>query len=112
MADVDAHRDAIASPRALDFVDVLDLLSGEGLDCASPSLHRGWEDRRFACARSRKTAQAAVGTSLSEVEPEQLLLLAAYRNRIFRTPPPVKILPGEILPGFEALKALAKALSG
>lgn len=109
-AEVDIARDAVSTERSLQFTDVLDLLSDDELACASPSLHRGWEDRRFACRRSRKTAQATVGVTLSEADREQLLLLAAYRNRIFRTPPPVRIQPGRILPAFSRLKSLVETL--
>lgn len=110
VAEVDPDRDSVASERALQFTDVVDLLSDPSLDCASPGLHRGWEDRRFACRRSRKTAQEATGVTLSELDRDQLLLLAAYRNRIFRTPPPVRIVPGEILPAFASLERLAEQL--
>jgi hypothetical protein len=112
VADVDPIRDSVSAPKTLQFTDVLDLLSGEDLECASPGLHRGWEDRRFACARSRATAQGAVGLALDEEQRQKLLLLAAYRNRIFRYPPPVKIVPGEILSAFAALQSLVDRLLG
>lgn len=110
-AEVDVARDAGSTERLLEFADVLDLLSEETLECASPSLHRGWEDRRFACRRSRRTAQGAVGVTLSESDREQLLLLGAYRNRIFRTPPPVRIEPGRLLPAFASLVTLVDELA-
>jgi hypothetical protein len=91
-ADIDVHRDAINIPNTLNFTAVLDLLSGDDLECVSPGMHRGWEDRRFACKRSRTTARTALGISLTEEQREQLLVLAAYRNRIFRTPPPLKVV--------------------
>ena len=109
-ADVDVMRDAISVPRALEFVDIVDLLSEGSLTCVSPGMHRGWEDRRFSCRRSRDTAQAAAGVTLTDEEQHQLLLLAAYRNRLFRCPPPVRIVPGEILPAFAALRRLVDAL--
>lgn len=112
VAEVDSARDSVSVPNTIQFTDILDLLSAEGLKCASPGLHRGWEDRRFACARSRFTAQGAVGVALDESQREQLLLLAAYRNRIFRYPPPVRIVPGEILSAFAALESLVERLTG
>ena len=112
VAEVDSFRDSVSVPNTIQFTDMLDLLSAEGLRCASPGLHRGWEDRRFACARSRVTAQAAVGVALDEGQREQLLLLAAYRNRIFRYPPPVRIVPKEILSAFAALESVVGRLSG
>jgi len=108
--DVDVLRDAISVPRALQFTDVVDLLSSESLDCVSPGMHRGWEDRRFSCRRSRVTAQGAAGISLTAEEQEQLLLLSAYRNRLFRCPPPVRVIPGEVLPAFAALRRLVDGM--
>jgi hypothetical protein len=108
--EVDVHRDAINVPKALQFTDIVDLLSAEVLECVSPGMHRGWEDRRFSCRRSRVTAQEAIGVSLSAEDQGQLLLLAAYRNRLFRYPPPVRVVPGDILPAFESLERLVTAL--
>ncbi len=108
--EVDAYRDGINVPKSLQFSDILDLLSEEELDCVSPGMHRGWEDRRFSCRRSRRTAQEAVGITLAEEARDQLLLLAAYRNRIFRCPPPTRILTKEIHAAFEHLVALAEKL--
>jgi len=111
-AEVDAYRDAVNVPNSLDFAEILDLLSEEELECVGPRLHRGWEDRRFSCRRARATAQEAVGVTLASEEREQLLLLAAYRNRIFRYPPPLELVPGDILPAFAALTRLVEGLLG
>jgi len=108
--EVDAHRDAITVPSSLPFTAILDLLSGEEMECVAPGLHRGWEDRRFSCRRSRVTAGEALGITLEEKEREQLLLLAAYRNRIFRSPPPVRVVRDEILGAFPALNRLVESL--
>ena len=108
--EVEAYRDSVSVPNALPFVSVLDLLSEEGLECVSPNLHRGWEDRRFSCKRSRVTAKEALGITLGEEERDQLLLLAAYRNRIFRSPPPVRVVRDEILGAFPALNRLMESL--
>ncbi len=109
--EVDAHRDAVTVPSSLPFTAILDLLSGEEMECVAPGLHRGWEDRRFSCRRSRVTANEALGITLKEEEREQLLLLAAYRNRIFRSPPPVRVVRDEILGAFPALNRLVEGLS-
>ena len=109
--EVDAHRDGITVPVSLPFTAVLDLLSGEEMECVAPGLHRGWEDRRFSCRRSRATAGKALGITLGEEEREQLLLLAAYRNRIFRAPPPVRVVTAEIVDAFPALNRLVEGLS-
>ena len=110
MPEVDAHRDGVNVPKVLQFHDVVDLLSAEDLECVSPGLHRGWEDRRFSCRRSRTAAQEAIGVTLSAADQDQLLLLAAYRNRLFRYPPPVRVVPGEILPAFQRLERLMDGL--
>jgi hypothetical protein len=105
-SDVEAHRDAVNIPNSLGFTAVLDLLSSEELECVSPGLHRGWEDRRFSCRRSRITAQDALGVVLGPEDRDQLLLLSAYRNRIFRSPPPVRVVRDEILGALPALNRL------
>jgi len=110
-AEVDAHRDAVTIPKAMQFTDILDLLSREELECVSPKLHRGWEDRRFSCRRSRATAAEAIGLSVDEGERKRLLLLAAYRNRIFRYPPPIRIVTAEIVEAFPALARLVQGLT-
>jgi hypothetical protein len=108
--EVDPHRDAVNIPNSLPFVAVLDLLSGLEMECVAPRLHRGWEDRRFSCRRSRVTAGEALGIVLTEEERDRLLLLAAYRNRIFRSPPPVRVDRSQILEGFPALNRLVEGL--
>ena len=108
--EVEPLRDAVATPKAIQFTEILDLLSEETLECVGPRLHRGWEDRRFSCIRSRVTAQKATGVTLSQDARDKLLLLAAYRNRIFGYPPPIRILPAEILGAFGELRSLVKGL--
>jgi len=107
---VDPFRDAVQIPHSLPFTAVLDLLSAEELECVSPGLHRGWEDRRFSCRRSRVTAREALGIELGEEERSQLLRLSAYRNRIFRAPPPVRVVTKEILGAFASLNRLVERL--
>lgn len=107
---VDVHRDAVSVPPTISFTEIVDMLSAEELDCVGPHLHRGWEDRRFACRRVRKVAQGAVGIVLEAAEREELLLLAAYRNRIFRYPPPVVIEPARLRAAFEALRGVHERL--
>jgi hypothetical protein len=108
--DVDPHRDGIISPHSLQFHDIVDLLSAEELECVSPGMHRGWEDRRFSCRRSRATAQAEIGVTLDRSDQDDLLLLSAYRNRLFRYPPPVRVVPGDIVGAFGALDRLVESL--
>lgn len=109
---VDAYRDAMATPKAMQFTDLLDLLSEESLDCVSPRLHRGWEDRKFSCRRSRTTARDAAGMALDAESRDKLLLLSAYRNRIFRYPPPLQIVPADIVGAYPALVDLVDKLTG
>lgn len=108
--EVDAHRDAITIPASLPFTAILDLLSGAEMECVAPGLHRGWEDRRFSCRRSRVTAGEALGITLHQEERDQLLLLSAYRNRIFRSPPPVTVVRDDILDALPALTRLVEGL--
>lgn len=108
--DVEPQRDGINLPNTLQFHDIVDLLSEADTECVSPGLHRGWEDRRFSCRRSRATAQAAVGLALSAEERDRLLVLAAYRNRLFRVPPPVRVVTGDILAAWDGLESLVDRL--
>ena len=108
--EVDPYRDAIDAPRVLGFTDAIDLLSAEELVCVSPAMHRGWEDRRFSCRRSRATAQEAIGFALAAADRAPLLTLAAYRNRIFRLPPPVRLEPAAIRAAFPGLATLVRRL--
>lgn len=108
--EVDVQRDAISVPNSLRFTDIVDLLSGAELECVSPGMHRGWEDRRFACRRSRTTAQQAIGVTLEADTRDHLLLLAAYHNRIFRYPPPVRVDKAAVLAALEAVVPLVDSL--
>ena len=108
--EVDPYRDGISVPATLGFTDIVDLLSSEEAECVAPGTHRGWEDRRFSCRRSRAAAQEAVGVTLTNDGQQQLLLLAAYRNRLFRCPPPVRLEPGKILAAFDHLERLVEGL--
>ncbi len=109
--EVEAYRDAVTVPKSLQITEILDLLSTDGLECVAPRLHRGWEDRRFSCARSRGTAREAVGVTLERQDVDRLLLLAAYRNRLFRYPPPIRIVPAEITAAWPALQGLIERLA-
>lgn len=109
-AELDIHRDAIEIPRTLQFTDILDLLSEESLDCVGPELHSGWEDRRFSCRRARTSARQTIGLEIDHREREALLTLSAYRNRVFRLPPPVRLDPGEIRDAFPKLIYLVERL--
>ncbi len=108
--EVEAYRDAVTVPKSLQITEILDLLSADDLECVAPRMHRGWEDRRFSCARSRKSAREAVGVTLDKQDIDRLLLLAAYRNRLFRYPPPIRIVPADILAAFPALRGLVERL--
>jgi hypothetical protein len=108
--EVDPHRDGIHVPRVLRFTDILDLLSADDLECVSPGMHRGWEDRVFACRRSRGVARGAIGMTLARADQEHLLLLSAYRNRLFRCPPPVRIVPADVLAALPVLDRLVEHL--
>ena len=76
---MDVLRDAVHVPNCLEFTAILDLLSSEDLDCVSPAMHRGWEDRHFACRRSRVTAREALDVTLDAGEREKLLEMEERR---------------------------------
>jgi hypothetical protein len=109
-AEVDPWRDVVHQPRALRFAEVIDLLSDEELECVTPHLHHGWEDRTWSCRRSRRVAQEAAGLKLERPQRDMLMVLAAYRNRIFDTPPPVRVEPARIAEAFPALRELVEGL--
>ncbi len=109
--EVDPLRDALYLPRSLSFVDGLDMLSADGLECVAPGLHHGWEDRRFSCARSRRVAREATGVTLEGPTRADLLWLAAYRNRIFQLPPPLRVDSARILAALPELTTLVNALA-
>lgn len=108
--EIDTQRDAISIPSTLTFTDIVDLLSATDLECVSPGLHRGWEDRKFSCRRSRATASAAIGVTIQAAERDRLLMLSAYRNRLTRYPPPVRLEPHKILAAFDSLVPVAEKL--
>ena len=109
-AEIQVYRDAVDVPHTVQFTEALDLLSEEGLECVGPNLHRGWEDRRFSCRRSRRTSLDAIGFSIGEADRERLLMLSACRNRIFRLPPPVTLEPEAIRSDFSSLIDLVERL--
>ena len=109
--EVVPYRDGLKELHALQFIDILDLLSEDGADCVSPHMHRGWEDRRASCHRSRQLGRSACGVVLTPEARDKLVLLEAYRNRIFRVPPPVRIVPAEIHDAFPELEMLYEKLS-
>lgn len=108
---VDPVRDALYLPRTLGFVEGLDLLSADGLDCIGPTLHHGWEERGSACARARRVAREATGVTLDAAARDELLWLAAYRNRIFQLPPPLEVESERLLSGLPRLARLVEALA-
>lgn len=109
-AEIHVDRDAIHVPRGLEFLDILDLLSEPKLPCISRELHQGWEDPWFSCQRSRDTSKKAVRSPLQEVERDELLLLLACRNRIFRLPPPVVIPVADVVAAFPTLERVVSEL--
>jgi hypothetical protein len=81
------------------------------LDCIAPELHGGLGASHFPCERSRAAARAALGFSLRSEDRDLLLLLLAYRNRLFRCPPPVEVRKEEVLVAFPALAQLMESLA-
>jgi len=89
---------------------VLDMLSARDVPCISPQLHHGWEDRDASCRRSRARTERVTGFSIDEDQRRDLMLIGAYRNRIFSLPPPVKVVPGEVLEAYPTLIDLVERL--
>jgi len=109
-AEIDTMRDFVHPPKSLSYLDLIDMLSEEKLPCISPQLHRGWEDRIESCRRSRETTLSVIEFSLDEAERAPLMLLGAYRNRLFELPPPVKIIPSDVLGAYPSLATMAERL--
>jgi len=107
---VDPYRDFLHPPKALQFIDVLDMLSAEDLTCISPHLHHGWEDREASCHRSRARTRKATGFSVDAQQRDALMLIGAYQNRIFTLPPPVQVVPEDVLEAYAALVELVERL--
>lgn len=101
--EVSAERDFLHPPESLTFIDAVDMLSASDLPCISPRLHHGWEDRVASCRRSRARTRRATGVSLDATQRDGLSLIGAHRNRIFLLPPPVRIVPAEVLGAFPIL---------
>jgi len=109
--EVDVWRDVVHASRGLRFAEVIDLLSEEALECVSPHLHHGWEDRTASCRRSRRLVHDAARVRLGQAQRDDLMVLAAFRNRIFETPPPVRVEPGRIHAAFPTLRRLVDSLT-
>lgn len=107
---VDPKRDFLHPAKSLRFIDVLDMLSATDLPCISPDLHHGWEDRVASCRRSRVRTKRATQISVDETQRDALMLIGAYRNRIFLLPPPVQIVTNEVLDAFPILVELVERL--
>lgn len=108
-AEIDLLRDLVYPPRTVGFVDVIDLLSDEPLLCVSPTLHQHCKGDH-ACREARETTREVIGFSLSENERRPLMLIGAYRNRLFFLPPPVRIVPDRAIDAFPSLAVLADRL--
>jgi hypothetical protein len=100
------YRDAMDGVPCVQFRVLLDLMSNPELDCIAMELHGGSRPSAFPCERARASARTALGFSLSGEDRDLLLLLLAYRNRIFRCIPPVEIRKEEVLVAFPALAQL------
>ena len=108
--EVEPERDFLHAPTSLRFADAVDLLSEPDLPCVSPQLHRGWEDRASSCRISRGRTFRAAGISLDATDRDALTLIGAYRNRIFFLPPPVRIVPDEVMGAYPTLIELVERL--
>lgn len=103
-------RDAMDGVPCLQFRVLLDLMSEPELECIAAELHEGAVKAPFPCERARASARAVLGFTLGGEDRDLLLLLLAYRNRIFRCVPPVELRKEEVLVAFPALVQLVEKL--
>jgi len=104
------YKDALDGVPCVQFRVLLDLMSGPELDCIAVELHGGAGASVFPCERARASAHTVLGFSLTREDRDLLLLLLAYRNRIFRCVPPVEIHKEEVLVAFPVLVQLVERL--
>ena len=108
--EINLTRDFLNAPKTLRLIDALDMLSDPELTCISPGLHKGWVDHVQVCRELRTNTKRATGLSLDANQRGALMLIGAYRNRIFLLPPPVRIVPDEVLGAFPVLSELVGQL--
>jgi hypothetical protein len=107
---IDVMRDFVNPARCVTFLDLVDMLSEEPLPCISHQLHAGAEDRGASCRSARRASREAVGFSLAHDARRPLMLIGAYRNRLFALPPPVRLVPSDVIGAFPSLAVLADRL--
>jgi hypothetical protein len=95
---IDEERDALVDERDfLGCLDVIDLLSAEGLDCVAPRLHRGWQDRHQSCRQARRVSSDKLGFSLAASERAAIVAAWGVCHRVMRIPPPVSFAGKDLL---------------
>ena len=109
--EIDTERDAFAVPDDyLSFVDILDLMSEENMDCVAPHLHRGWQDKKESCRNARRAARATIGFSIGFRFRDELLAAAAIYNRISLVPATVALESAAVRGAFESVLRFVEAL--
>lgn len=104
-------QDAFVDPsEPIGLVDLLELLSADGLAPISPRLYRGWQDRVQARRDARSISTEAVGFSLTAEERDALLMAVAIRNRLMRSFPPLDVELGQIEEAIAAVERLHERL--
>lgn len=97
-AAIDEERDALVDERDfLGCLDVVDMLSAEGLDCVAPRLHRGWQDRHQSCRQARQVSTDRLGFSLAASERAAIVAAWGVCHRVMRVPPPVSFTARDLL---------------
>ena len=77
----------------------------------APGLHRGWEDRRFSCRRSRVTALEALGVTLTRRGAgASFCSCRPTETGSSGARPLSRVVRGEILDAFPALNRLVESL--
>ncbi len=108
---LDAGRDAFVEPLDyLSFVDILDAISDENLECVAPHLHRGWQDKKQSCRNARRATKQCVGFSIEYRFRERLLQAGAIYNRVLLVPAPVELNLSEVKTAFSSVLILIENL--
>jgi len=91
-------------------LELLDILSEEGLPILRPEFYQGWQDRTTRCRTLRNRTASVVGSSIGEEQREELLLLLAGYHRLVRLPAAVELDAAPLVSALPALLDLLDSL--
>jgi len=96
--------------RYLSPLELLDILSETELSILKPEFYQGWQDRTVRCQELRQHVARLTGSTISEQQRNQLLMLLAGYNRLIRLPAAISFDTDPIWQALPALFDLAEAL--